>query len=231
MDTALGAYGYDMRRARAQPAEYARLLHNIATVLHTADPTAKLAGPDILNWSAPCLGCGGMMTGQQWTEQMTSAYVQDYGTEPPFDIWTIHTYPLNWQQLPTVNYALEEQQIVGFRQWLNGTPGLAGLPIWDTELGVHWGYTGYKFVEHDGQSMIAPTGELRSDEVAGYLSHMLSWFDANSSRLNIQRWFVYAAFNPDVIGDHAGAISLLDGPGPDAQLTPLGHIFVAAEQR
>ena len=215
----------------SQPAAYAARLHTVATTLHAADPTARLLGPDVLDWNTACTGCGGMQSGQAWTEAMRRAYLAAYGQEVPFDIWSIHTYPLDWQHLPTVNYPEMEAQLVNLRQWLNAIPALRDKPIWDTELGVHWGYTAYQFAPVNGKATLLPAGVLRSDLVEEYLRQFLTWLVANGQRYRIARWFVWAAYNPDVPGDHAGAISLLDGPGPDARLTPFGRIFLAAQQR
>ncbi|MCL4543846.1 MAG: hypothetical protein M1118_04480 [Chloroflexi bacterium] len=214
----------------SQPAAYAARLHAVATALHAADPTARLLGPDVLDWSAGCTGCGGMTTGQAWTEAMRKAYLAAYGQEVPFDIWSIHTYPLDWQHLPTVNYQEMEQQLIGLRHWLDSIPNLRDKPIWDTELGVHWGYTAYQFATVDGKSTLLPAGQLRTDLVENYLRQFLAWLVINGPRYDIARWFVFAAYNPDVPGDHAGAISLLDGPGPDVRLTSFGRIFLAAQQ-
>jgi hypothetical protein len=211
----------------SQPAAYATRLHDLAAALHAADPTARLVGPDVLDWSAGCTGCGGMTTGQAWTVAMRQAYLAAYGQEPPFDIWSIHTYPLDWQHLPTVNYAQMEAQLVGLRQYLDGIPALRGKPIWDTELGVHWGYTAYQFATVAGTATLLPAGQLRTDLVEDYLRHFLAWLVANGPTYRIERWFVWAAYNPDVPGDHAGAISLLDGAGPDARLTRFGRLFVS----
>jgi|GEM_PF-3697849 hypothetical protein len=220
--------GISMTDALSQPAAYAQRLHNVATTLHNADPTALLIGPDVLNWTANCVGCGGMITGKDWTDQLRADYLADYGQDVPFDVWTIHTYPLDWQNLPTVNYQLMEQQLMDLRQYLDAIPAQRGKPIWDTELGVHWGYTGYGFQTIDGKSEVAPTGQLRSDLVANYFQQMLGWLEQNGAQYNITRWFVYSSYNPDAPGDHAGAISLLDGAGPDARLTAYGKMFAAA---
>ncbi len=220
--------GYAMNDPQTQPAAYARRLHDIATTLHAADLTALLIGPDILNWSADCAGCIGMPTGQAWTEALRSAYLADFGEELPFDVWAIHTYPLDWQHLPTVNYALMEQQLVQFRQYLDSIPAERGKPIWDTELGVHWGYTAYQFQNIDGTKVLLPAGVLRQDLVIDYFQHMLNWLTQNGAQYNITRWFVYSTYNPDVPGDHAGAITLLDGPGSAAGLTVFGRMYADA---
>ena len=79
-----------------------------------------------------------------------------------------------------------------------------------------------------GKATLLPAGVLRSDLVEEYLRQFLTWLVANGQRYQIQRWFVWAAYNPDVPGDHAGAISLLDGAGTEAQLTAYGKMFAAA---
>jgi len=47
-----------------------------------------------------------------------------------------------------------EQQLMDLRQYLDAIPAQRGKPIWDTELGVHWGYTGYGFQTIDGKSEV-----------------------------------------------------------------------------
>ncbi|HEY8743768.1 MAG TPA: hypothetical protein VIU62_11750 [Chloroflexota bacterium] len=220
--------GYALTDPEAQPAAYAQRLHALATTMHSVDPTAEILGPDILNWSAQCGGCGGMTTGQDWTAALRAAYLADYGAELPIDIWSIHTYPLDWLHLPTVDYQLMEQQLVEFRQYLDSIPAQQGKPIWDTELGVHWGYTDYTFQTIAGKSELVPSGQLRSDLVMAYFQQMLGWLEQNGASYGIDRWFVYSSYNPDVVGDHAGAISLLDGAGQDAQLTTFGTMYATA---
>ena len=203
--------GVSASSPQAQPAAYAARLHAAAAALRAADPTARLLGPDVLDWETACQGCGGMVSGEAWTVAMREAYLAAYGQEPPFDIWSIHTYPLDWQHLPTVNYQEMEQQLLGLRAWLDSIPALRGKPIWDTELGVHWGYTAYQFRQVGGKATLLPAGQLRTDLVEDYLRQFLAWLTANGPRYRIERWFVWAAYNPDVPGDHAGAISLLHG--------------------
>ena len=211
-----------------QPARYAVLLHQVASAIHGADPTAVLVGPDVLNWTAPCEGCSGFVSGRDWTMAMRAAYVASFGEEPPFDVWTIHTYPLTWQHLPTVDYVSMQQHIIDYRHYLDGIPGLHGKPIWDSELGVHWGYEGRGMLQTAGNLQFVPLGRNRQYLVEAYLRQMLTWLTDVGPSYNVTRWFVWATFNPDDATDHAGGISLLDGPGPDAHLTSYGRIFADA---
>ena len=77
--------GYAARTPMGKPAAYATRLHDVAKALHAADPTARLLGPEVLDWSTACTGCGGMPTGRAWTEEMRQDYLNAYGQEVPFD--------------------------------------------------------------------------------------------------------------------------------------------------
>lgn len=223
--------GAEANKPEMQPAAYAVILHDVATTLKAADPTALLLGPAVVDWSSGCVGCAGMPTGSDWTTAMRSAYVAAYDADLPYDIWAIHTYPLDWQHLPAVDYTAMEQQLIDLRAYLDASPTLRGKPIWITELGVVWGYTAYQLPVIRGKATLLPAGALRQDLVEDYLRAFLDWLLENGPRYGITRWFVWSVYNPDAPGDHAGAISLLDGPGPDARLTAFGAIFMAAEAK
>ncbi|MFN8557905.1 MAG: hypothetical protein U0531_11375 [Dehalococcoidia bacterium] len=69
------------RHARQQqPTEnYARALERYARTIKDSDPTAKLVGPNVLNWTFLCIGCPGYALGIDWTTRMWASYVEQFG--------------------------------------------------------------------------------------------------------------------------------------------------------
>src|SRR5688500_4159226 len=111
------------------PASYADFLFAITTAIRGADPSAKLVGPNVLNWDTTCTICGGFTSGRSWSEAFVTSYQTRYGPLP-LNAWGMHTYSLDWEHLPLINAAADQAQITAARAWLNGR-GLS-LPIWVT---------------------------------------------------------------------------------------------------
>ena len=132
--------GEPNRRAGYGATEVVQQLHDLYTAIKTADPTAKITSPLILNWDYTCIGCGGFQSGHDWVQEFRTAYLNVYGTEPPVDIWAIDVFPIDWSNLPTVNHQTPIDQITGLRGYLNSIPEQQSKPIWITELGLHWGW-------------------------------------------------------------------------------------------
>ncbi len=204
---------------------YAQTLHYYDRIIRRIDSTAKLAGPNILNWDTTCNGCPGYPQGRAWTEAMRRAYLARYGGEPPLDIWTLHVYELDWTNFPNGNAGLNIGEIEAMRAWLDQGPGQRGKPLWLTEVGIHWGYPGMRFGE-DGR--IEPVGDYAYEHVERYMRDVFGWLDANAGRLNIERWFIWAAAIavPEGFATAYGGIQLFDGAGPDAALTRLGRLYL-----
>ncbi|MBM2827117.1 MAG: hypothetical protein HW403_1181, partial [Dehalococcoidia bacterium] len=223
------------------PDSYAENFHYYQSVIKSADPTAQIVAPEVLNFSYTCTGCGGFTQGRSWVEGFRKGYLERYGVEPPVDVWSIHTYDLNWEKLPMVDHQVQIQQIGGFREYLEAMPGHKGKPIWLTEFAVVWGYEGAQWLQEStqlpGASGIAqegqeltlrahPWGEMRRDLMAEYLKRMLEWLDMNSEPLNIQRWFIFSSHGyRDPWAAAPGGIALLESAGAQVRRTDFGSIY------
>ena len=208
--------------------QYARDLHDLIPRIKGVDPSAKIVGPNVINFDFTCLDCPGFTSGHDWTDSFLAAYQSDFGSLPPIDVWSIHTYPLDWDNFPQVNTSIVENQLSEFRQYLDGKPGLAGAPIWDTELGTHWGFQGIDWHDDGTGSVKAfPVGSFQTDALLGYMQSVLDWLSTNGPALHIDRWFFFATYEsrPESWETVYGGINLLDGSGPDARLTDFGRLY------
>ena len=205
------------------PDVYAQSLHFYAGVFRQADPTAKLVGPSVLNWTFVCNGCPGFPQGFGWTQRMRDAHVARYGAEPPLDVWSLHTYDIDWGKLPNGDAGRTIAQIQGMRDWLDGISGLQGKPIWITEMGIHWGYPGLTWrgdVAH-------PAGEFAYDHVERYMRTVFGWLNSVAESLHIEKWFIYP-LSTTIFEQYQAkwaGITLMNGPGADAPITRLGRVY------
>ena len=191
------------------------------TSIKAADPTALITSPSVLNWAFTCNGCGGYRSGQDWMTAFLRQYKAIVGSEPPIDIWAIDVYPLDWLSLPTVDASIPIDQISGMRDHLNTLPAHSGKPIWVTEMALHWGWSDLKFVD----GLPTPCGTYQTGQVLEYFQTLFDWLEANSSGMNIQRWFTFSTYMDIAQGSaesYAG-VTLFDGPGVGASLTPVGQ--------
>ena len=223
--------GEPNRRAGYGAGDIVTQLHDLYSDIKTADPTAKITSPSILNWEFTCKGCAGYPYGSLWLDEFRTAYLTQYGEEPPIDIWAIDVYHLDWTNLPTVDHQLVIDQISGLRQYLDAA-GHQGDPIWITELGLHWGWDGMLFsIDEEYDSSCdpypQPTGTYQTDQVIGYLDEVFDWLDANAASQNIEKWFLLSTYydiNTCNSGSYAG-LTLFDGPVVGASLTEVGQFF------
>jgi hypothetical protein len=207
----------------ASPEQYATALNFYARTLKGADPTAKLVGPNMLNWDFICNGCPGYPQGMAWTERMRNSYVARYGVEPPLDVWAIHTYELDWYSFPNGNAGRHIDQVLGLRGWLDSFEGLAGKPIWISELGLHWAYPGIEW----NDDIASPVGEYDYDHVEQFMTDLFGWLNANADQFHIEKWFIfpiYAAY-PESFQTQWAGINLMDGPEADAPINRLGELY------
>ena len=229
--------------------------------IKASDPTAKVMSPSLLNWWFTCYSCGGYVSGRQWTADFISAYQTSYGVKPPVDVWIVDLYPIDWRgfgasdpsvYLPNDNWQLMRDQIVGgtwdlvqiggtfwagpsttyqgMRDYLDGQ-GYSDVPIWITEMAVHWGYDDIVSV-----SPPEPAGSYRWDDLSAFLNGLLDWLEANVATYKIEKWFLFTSWKniaaPAVDG-YAGII--LFGPntptvGPVTGVTSrncLGDVYRA----
>lgn len=202
------------------PSDYATALHDWEARIHAVDPSAIIVGPNVLNWSQTCVGCPGYTLGLDWTTEFYNDYVSMYGVRPPIDKWALHTYQLDWVNLPTLSTDWHKQQLRDFRAWLDSIPDEAGRPIWDTEVGFHWAYPGYELV---GNKLV-PTGPYDTAGVHAWLADMLNFFTGEGVQLGVERSFFYAQWGAlEPFSDSYGGLAFFDGPGVDAALTPAGQ--------
>lgn len=210
--------------AATDPERYAVALNYYATALRSADASAKLVGPNVLNWSYTCDGCGGFQSGLDWTVAMRAAYVSRYNQEPPFDAWGVHAYDLDWVHLPNGNAALQLRQIADMRRWLDSVPTLVGAPIWVTEIGFHWGYPG---IEQRADRLYYPVGAFDYDHAEDWMRTVFGWLDSNAESQHIDKWFLWLTYT-NVLEDWMGAwptVRLLDGPSATATINRLGRLY------
>ncbi len=205
------------------PEEYARALKYYDDAFAKADPTARLVGPNVLNWEHLCNGCGGYDQGRAWTQRMRETYLTRYGAEPPLDIWSLHAYDIDWDNLPQGNAARQIAQMQGMRDWLDGV-GLSSRPMWITEVGIHWGYPGVRW--EDDKAF--PSGEFATDHVERYMQEVFGWLEANHESARIDKWFLWViSWTSDFEwwqGEWTG-IELMDGREPDAPVTRFGRLY------
>ncbi len=209
------------------PEVYAEALHEANRVIRAADPQATIIGPNTLNFDDTCQVCPGFTAGRVWLDQLRKVYQSRYGTELPFDAWTIHTYSLDWGHLPLINQAQDIRQLVSFRVYLDSTAATRGKPIWLTEFGVVWGYDGLEWQKTEAGTYTAVTrGTYRQDLLEKYLTGTLDWLGNNAARLKIDRWFLFASYGePEGFSDIFGGISLFDNSTPGANLSAFGRIY------
>ena len=213
------------------PRQYAEAFQFYHRVLKDADPTAKLVGPNVLNWDLTCQACPGFDLGRRWTEQFRTAYRQLANEEPPVDVWGIQLADLNWDQLPMVNWRPLGEQLGAFRTYLDGMPAHRGKPIWVTEFAIVWGYERVDWTQQsDGTWRAFPAGQYRADLLAEALQGFLGWLDGNAERLGIDRWMVYGSYPPPdpFMSEYAG-LRLLSTPAGSP--TSTGSIVQAASTR
>jgi len=211
------------------PEAYADELQYYVDTIKGTDPAAKIVGPNILNFDATCTGCTGITSGHAWLAAFRSAWASKYGGDPPIDVWGIHAYTITWDHLPMTDSATVQTQVATFSDYVGAIPGQQQKPVWLTEFGVIWAYPGYANVATGCAAppdCIAPTGAYDPTPVTSYLDAMLAWLTGNASRYRLGKWFLYSAYGqPEPYATAYGGISLLAGPSPSADLTPLGQIY------
>ena len=214
-----------------EPAAYVSVFDYYYHHIKTADPTARISGPSILNWEFTCTGCGGYQSGRSWFTEFIDEYSAAHdGESPPADIWAIDVYPLTWDSLPTTDWNIVVNQIQGFRTYLSTeVPGHATTPIYINEIASHWGFSSLVFI--DGKTSI-PAGWSYVDdflwsEMEQYMVSIFDWLKLFGPSLNIERWFLYAThvdISKSVVNGYAG-IELFDGYFAGANLNRLGLLY------
>ncbi len=210
-------------------------LHDTYAAIKSADPTALITSPSILNYSFNCINCGGYAYGATWITDFYFGYIDLFGEAPPIDIWAIDVFPIVWpasnlppgEAFPTVRDDIVIKQIEEFREWVDSRPESRGKPIWITEFGLHWGFEDWKFGVEGCDGRPTPTGEYLADEVIDYLSRVYMWLEANSASMNIERWFTFSTYKDIATceGDSGNGLSMLNDSGPHGELTEVGEFY------
>ena len=220
-------------------------MHYYYTEIKLADPTARITSPSVLNWDFTCYGCDGFTLGNSWMTTFVARYEDLYGTMPPWDIWAIDLYPLDWWNFPNTGFppeviaqyapdlppnteSIPAKQLEAYRQYIDSLPGKAGQPIIVTEIGIHWGWTG---IEHGvpGCTTGSPTGEYKSMVIRDYFDSVFSWLEEHAVSYNIERWFTYVTYS-DITKcryDGYSGMSLFDSPDVGSSLSDIGRWYVA----
>lgn len=208
------------------PESYAQSFHDYVNFIKGADPTAKIVGPEILNFDHTCLGCPGFPAGREWLTGFIRAYRERYGDFPPIDVWSIHTYDLNWERLPLGDAMAQLGELTAFRSYLDTMPQSRNMPIWLTEFSVMWGYDSIRWDEVNGEYRAAPVGALNVDHLKRYLVTMTDALRMRSAELHLERWFLFATHPyAEDWATAPGGISLVDGAGTDIRLSALGQLY------
>lgn len=198
------------------PSAFADFVRAVSTALLAADPSARLVGPNTLNWTRSCPpdNCGSYSAGRSWADTFVATYRDRYGALP-FHAWGIHVYLIDWSTYPMVNAQDGIAQLTSLRSWLNEKD--LNLPIWLTEFGTLWGYEGANW----GSGRAVPVGSYRTDLLSEYLDRLLGWLVRNGAEYRVERWYLYATTPPpEPYTDVVGGITLLQSGS--MALTPLG---------
>jgi hypothetical protein len=215
------------------------------TEIKKVDPTARITSPSILNWEFTCNGCGGYQSGQSWMTNFVDRYQDLYGILPPWDIWAIDLYPLDWVNLPNTGFppeliaqyspqlppnsqSIPAKQVQGYRNYIDSLPGKSGQPIIITEIGMHWGWTEIQF-GIPGCDSGRPAGQYKPLVVRDYFDSVFSWLENNALSYNIERWFTYVTYS-DIANcrfDGYSGMSLFDASGVGSKLTDIGRWYAA----
>ncbi len=210
-------------------------LHDTYAAIKSADPTALITSPSILNFSFTCINCGGYLHGATWITNFVFDYVELFGEEPPIDIWAIDVFPIVWpggrlssaDAFPTVRDDIVKAQVEEYREFIDSRESSRGAPIWITEFGLHWGFEDWRYGVEGCGNQPTPVGEYLTDQVQDYLVRTYTWLEEQSGPLNIERWFTFSSHRDISVchGDSGNGLSLLDGPGADAGLTEIGEFY------
>ena len=215
------------------PVEYVQEFDYYSSAIKSADPTARVMGPSILNWSFTCSGGCGFLSGESWMTEFIELYRASHGGSPPaVDIWAIDLFPLTWDVVPMVNWQVITAQLSEFRAYLDAqVPEHSNTPIWITEVGSHWAYSKLGF--SDQGNLIVPTDldpidDYEWDAMEGYLVGLLDWLRANGPQLKIEKWFFYRAFIDtvqQVAFDGYAGLYFFEGRKAGDVLNQLGQVY------
>lgn len=209
------------------PEEYAIRFYSYVRAIKGADPSAIIVAPEILNFTRTCGSCSGFTRGREWLEGFRRTYQERYGEPPPIEIWSIHTYDLNWDRLPQGDAQAQIQEIIAFRSYLDRLPEAAGKPIWLTEFSVVWAYPGITWRESPAGALRAtPEGVLDNATLETYLKDMLQWLKTNGRQFKVERWFLFSSHPyTEPWATAPGGIWLMEDTPSGPRTTSLGNLY------
>ena len=179
------------------PANYAYQFHLYHEFITALDPTAKLMIGGITLYPG---------SWQNWLDSFVVAYVNDYGTSPPVDVWNCHPYDTFDGQAGVRTIA----KIMAFRGWLDSA-GFGDKPFWITEFGKgNW----------------QPEPE---QNIVAYIETVCGWLNENADEYKIERWFWWGVLTGY---QGMGANGLFSaGPYDRDTVTPAGDAYIAVSGR
>ena len=208
-------------------AAYAAELERYRLIIKAADPAAVLVAPNVQNLYAPCVGCQGAVLGVDFLDAWRAAHRARFGGEPRIDAFGLHLYDVNWERLPMTDHDASLRELEAARRYVDSVPAWRDRPLWVTEYGVIWGFPDYAHRDlPDGSTRLAPVGALDDGALLAYLDELTRYFQANATRLRLERWFVFAnARYAEPYADAPAGIALFEAPAADAGLTAAGRRY------
>jgi hypothetical protein len=197
-------------RGESRAEYYARLIHTYSITVKSADPTAKLIGPNLFN-------TGGQA--RSWLSDVRNAYRAEFGADLPFDIIGVHLYAFDpsWSHLPQIDLVQNERYLADMLQFAAELPG--SPKVWVTEFGSMWIYSSL----HCAQQPLGVrcSGDSPAwDQLSKYTSQMVQ----DMSAAGVERWFQFSdSPQPDGWSDVPNATFLST---QDGELTPLGRTWL-----
>ncbi len=199
-------------RGELRSQYYARVVGAYARAIKTADPTARLVGPNLFNADGQ---------GIAWLSSVQAAYAAEFGQGLPFDVLGIHLYAFDksWKRLPQVDLRGNERflaQTLEFASLLPDRP-----PVWVTEVGSMWIYRDVACRTQSGRQQCQGT-QTAWDALSLYTEQLVS----SMSAAGVERWFFFSTNPaPDPWASVPNATFLADEAG---RLTPAGQAWLAA---
>ncbi len=224
------------------PNQYATELQYYVNTIKAADPTAQIVGPNVLMWDTTCVSGCEFTPGHIWVDGGTDqgstvvglrqAWANQFGGEPPIDVWGIHAYAIDWNHTPMDSPAdlqAVENDLTSFSSYLGGISAEASKSIWLTEFGIIWAYQGWDFTPSGCStppSCVAPTGSYDSTGVTNYLSSIVGWLTSSGSAARYDRWFAYISYgSPEPYATTYAGISFMTDASAAAGLSPAGTLY------
>jgi hypothetical protein len=140
--------------------------------------------------------------------------------------------PLNWSNVPQVDWFTVVQQIQGMRDYLDSELFLFQSPIWVTQFGSLWGYDAWEVGQNGGLQPppnLDRIADYQWEAMSGFMDSILHWLLINGESLRIEKWFMYRDYvdltASPLDSDSLASPFLFDSPEVAAGLTPVGVAY------